>query len=483
MVLNENPALLLPQNPEEVEQGAESNMSISHYNQDTGQVNMDAHEGLRGIAALWIMLFHCFVYSTYPIDFMGSSLMPLFFILSGFTLTICYHKLNPTEHEIVNDKALADPKNSILSFYNNRIVRVAPVYFAMNFALALPLWNYGYMAAPNIAASAGSIVTTATFTSTLFGFILGSPLDGPSWTVQTFMFLWIYFPISLQRVRKLEPQHLKSWITYLYYIQMIILFVTFYTLLPYLGFWPAFCFSTMNPLSRYPLFLMGVYGGEILYRVSKDKIDLLEIWPKSFLGSCFSSCYDNINLNTGNNRYEPGIDSPHNNVRETYWTRRAHRLAFGLLFVFISLATFDRIVKNLTGDSSATIGAFIWLQAAVPLAQLELIVTLAVISKNSILYKTLTTRVSKFFGTISMTIYLIHFPIIKYVCFAQNNWQTLIWPSAADWLEPNNALVKNYIEKNKLSLWGIPIVVGITIPLAAVVFYAYEEPIRRRFKN
>lgn len=192
-----------------------------------GRVNLDAHEGLRGIAALWVMVFHCFEYSTYPIDFMGSSLMPLFFVLTSLTLTVSYNKLNPSQEEIKNDLSASAPKNSIINFYNNRIIRVAPVYYLMNFALALPFWNYGFGSVPNISYATSYIATTATFTSTLLGFMLGSALDGPSWTVQTFMFLWLVYPFFLRRARQMEPQQLKAWIGHLYYIQLIALFVFF----------------------------------------------------------------------------------------------------------------------------------------------------------------------------------------------------------------------------------------------------------------
>ena len=40
----------------------------------------------------------------------------------------------------------------------------------------------------------------------------------------------------------------------------------FFTLIGPLTFWPAFCASTMHPLSRYPVFVMGMLGGELVVR-------------------------------------------------------------------------------------------------------------------------------------------------------------------------------------------------------------------------
>ena len=64
--------------------------------QNKAKVNLDAHEGLRGIAALWVVFFHCFIYSTIPLNFQGSSLMPLFYLLTGLTHALVYNKLFPT---------------------------------------------------------------------------------------------------------------------------------------------------------------------------------------------------------------------------------------------------------------------------------------------------------------------------------------------------------------------------------------------------
>lgn len=49
-------------------------------------VDMAAHNGLRGVLAAWVMLFHCSLYSDYPLDLQGSSAMPFFFLLSGSAL-------------------------------------------------------------------------------------------------------------------------------------------------------------------------------------------------------------------------------------------------------------------------------------------------------------------------------------------------------------------------------------------------------------
>jgi hypothetical protein len=48
-------------------------------------------------------------------------------------------------------------------------------------------------------------------------------------------------------------------------------------ILPFLGFWPAFAAATFHPLSRYPLFLMGIFAGELCNRYNQEN-NILMPW-------------------------------------------------------------------------------------------------------------------------------------------------------------------------------------------------------------
>ena len=223
-------ALLLSVNEDAVGEG--------HAVRKVSKINLDGHEGLRGAAAVWIMIFHCFrAYRGADIDFQGSSLMPLFFLLTGYTLAIVYNKID------VGMVAEENMKMTYWTFLRNRLVRVAPVYYLMS-AVAVPFWllRFGDADPRNTEALVGSVVTTATFSSTMFLFCLGSPLDGPAWTVQTFLWLWMFFPEFMKRTRRLTTLALSNLIVYLYWIQFLACFLVFAAFLfgTPLGFWPAF---------------------------------------------------------------------------------------------------------------------------------------------------------------------------------------------------------------------------------------------------
>lgn len=424
---------------------------------------LDSLDGLRGIAALWVMFFHCFIYSKLRLDFQGSSVMPLFFLLTGFTLTIVYNKLNPSPIELASNPSLrSNHKASIWSFYQNRAVRVLPVYYILNFAFALPYWYYGYGDADpvaNMVAINASIGSTLTGTSTLFILLLGGSIDGPAWTVQTFLWLWLVFPASIRQARALPDYRLSSYIVYLYWTQLVLVFVLFFILLFILGFWPAFAAATMNPVTRYPLFLMGVYAGELCVRARRHQTPLQPLWPVGmFFPARAQDCCKTQQL------IVPDVI----NADEAFWASRAVTQSILLLVITLAVAILD------FGVGVGILGA-VWLQAIVPFSQLELIMALTLERGESVVAHVLRTPLARWLGTISMTIYLVHHPVIWYLCWTINKGAAVQWPPAN---APDSAYY-TFMDQRTIPMWGVAVVPLITIPLACLVYYGYEEPLRK----
>lgn len=104
------------------------------------------------------MLFHCVLQTTHPLDFQGSSLMPLFMMLTGFSISVTYGRSRwrhpgpccgrPVAASVPGELEPAAAKPfPTWSFYRNRFARVYPVYLVA-LALAAPLWPLGYGVAP-----------------------------------------------------------------------------------------------------------------------------------------------------------------------------------------------------------------------------------------------------------------------------------------------------------------------------------------------
>ena len=167
-------------------------------------MDMKDLDGLRGVAAIWIVFFHSFYYSSLGfINLQGSTLMPLFFLLSGFALTVGYRnrllpadsntlhhlpqQVRPDEenssnsllesgtiekgtteqpsHPEVDERIVADnnksnqpspfPVEKLKNYFYNRLIRVLPVYYIC-MAIAIPVNLAGIIWLPSIYYSAVS---------------------------------------------------------------------------------------------------------------------------------------------------------------------------------------------------------------------------------------------------------------------------------------------------------------------------------------
>ena len=61
-------------------------------------INSDALNGLRGLASLHVLVFHVLFFSKGRINIIGSFEMPLFFLLSGYSLALNYGRKAYTTH-------------------------------------------------------------------------------------------------------------------------------------------------------------------------------------------------------------------------------------------------------------------------------------------------------------------------------------------------------------------------------------------------
>ena len=90
------------------------------------------------------------------------------------------------------------------------------------------------------------------------------PYDQQSWTVTTITGFYAMFPLLLPQLQTFSTPRLSSLIIILFYLQCLPLYVILLDMdNPYNGwFWPA----TAHPLSRLPVFVMGMAAGLIRLR-------------------------------------------------------------------------------------------------------------------------------------------------------------------------------------------------------------------------
>ena len=288
--------------------------------------------------------------------------------------------------------------------------------------------------------------------------------------------------IRIQRIKDTEA--LLRWITCAYWVQLALVFVLFFTLIGPLTFWPAFCASTMHPLSRYPVFVMGMLGGELAVRYhhqqqhhlpcndshrhedraigDRDRAKSLSVmpWTRLTLFRLFPlpcTPLRNCCMTTSSSSSSSSSES---------WSHRAISQSIRLLLLTIGVIILGIWTPVPPNDPMALfwikVGA-VWWQAVVPFAQLEVILALGQSSSPSqqsgdhdraeasaslttppTTTTTTTTAVLhrylvlflchpylQLLGQWSMNIYLVHWLVLKYVTWGVNrHFVPLPWPES-----------------------------------------------------
>ena len=128
--------------------------------------------------------------------------MPLFFLLSGFCLTLGYGRKKYTQSTVccgpyqttcVCCCTSQDEQNIVFdswNFYKGRFIRILPVYYAC-FFYALPLIYLGYY---NYMGNIGAGSFLALFFQQSIVMVFGLGPNSASWTVSTLFFFYWFYP-------------------------------------------------------------------------------------------------------------------------------------------------------------------------------------------------------------------------------------------------------------------------------------------------
>jgi hypothetical protein len=409
------------------------------------------------------------------------------------------------------------------------------VYYLCSLA-AIPLWVYGFEQPIVLSSFIPTFVFSFIPLSTLFTWVYWVPvmdLVGPAWFVCTIVVFWIFFPWFLVHAQKLTDQRLVAGIATCFSVQFIVLHVVFNVMAPFLGFWPAFATATMNPISRFPVFLMGVYAGVLASRhpvasiaTTKEKDgsgsgkgeeegdnedatspDSLP-WPSCFLG-CLpvapsqGCCGGGDGVGVGN-----GVDVgngdgetsrrrgscckmllPPAPTTQRGWSHLATMQSLVLFIITLLAGTIDTILRLGLKSPSGLSGAAYWLQGCVAMTQLNILVALTRDGGQSLASRALRTPLAQWLGKLSMNIYLSHTLVIRYFVFlvlhkGKPNPVDCRGLAAADATpEEQGACMESYYVYQLLPAWGIFVVVPVTLLVSEALYRLVEEPGRKLLKR
>ncbi len=148
--------------------------------------------GLRGIAALYVVMFHFFIgqHFTNPFTTLlahGYLAVDVFFVLSGFVMTLTYSHLFDRGHSLA----------SYGKFLGNRIARVYPLYLVGTLC-AFVLILVGVLEAPHLQLRFALLWNLLMMQS--WG--ITESLDGPGWSISTEWAAYLLYPAFLLLLAK-----------------------------------------------------------------------------------------------------------------------------------------------------------------------------------------------------------------------------------------------------------------------------------------
>ena len=201
-----------------------------------------ALEGIRGLASLHVLFFHYFLCwngalvcdwkQPHAITISGSLEIPLFFLLSGFTLSLAYGRTswtnfsNPLANIYCKSKSAEEAGSKqenifdSAKFYQNRYARIGPLYYLANL-LEIPLLYSSDALELNLRMFV-RIILTLTMTNCWLDLDSNlHPFAVTSWTVTTLTFFYLVFPAILPGVQSLTNNQLGCLIVWMFHLQLL----------------------------------------------------------------------------------------------------------------------------------------------------------------------------------------------------------------------------------------------------------------------
>ena len=147
--------------------------------------------------------------------------MPLFYLLSGFTLSLNYARTTWTNCSFWSaDPGAGDSIFNSKRFYQRRIAKVGPMFYLANI-LHIPLL-YTWSGLSDIRLTVIKLVLTMTMTNTWFQLTdTFHPFAYVSWTVTTLSFFYLMFPILLPGLQALSSKQLGTLMVWLFHLQLL----------------------------------------------------------------------------------------------------------------------------------------------------------------------------------------------------------------------------------------------------------------------
>jgi peptidoglycan/LPS O-acetylase OafA/YrhL len=236
--------------------------------------------------------------------------------------------------------------------------------------------------------------------------------------------------------------------------------------------WNAKCLGRLHPLSRIWCFMMGILVGMLCLRYKNQSSmpwfdDATWFFPlKSTVRGTVSGTHS---LDVPSSCWWDGTDFKFLMFHQS-WV---------LTIVTLIVIAADTITTYYGIDS---IGDGTWLQAIVAFAQMNLMVAMVRHHEpENIMSRFLRSSWMQWLGELSMSIYLLHYPIMCFILWARYGFKTLTWPDdfdCSDYTDDDDAyaVCENYYEAMYWPAYSWIYLPILSIALAYIVYYGIEKP-------
>ena len=488
---------------EEPEPESSPGLSTPLLTAPRAKVDMTAHAGLRGLCATYVLVNHSFLQSYWGQSMNAALLMPIFFLLSGFGLTVgyggrdvapmpCCRELCPPPHE---DDGGPKPLDAA-TFYRNRMAKILPVYWLVLFA-SIPLYFVGQVSAYNMkgpfyysnlwSSDATnpdngflSMMLTNVFAVQMWT-LHGMPgMLSQDWFVSTIVFWYWIYPCLLPRLQR-AFQRMRERAEPMWSLQCSLFWVQFVIGMALAPFGSSYHW----PLSRLPVFMMGCFAGLACARLAPGRGIA---WPWTFVPLpawcgrtlCGTSSEE---LAEPRKEGEPAPEPAADEAEAEGWARRVDRAAcLYMVCVFTNAAL---------GSQYLTVPVWVtswpWFDTGLVHMGLTIMLGLARDGGRSWLGTLCRTPAVQFLGQVSMCVYLVQFSVIMFVAYCVHGAQPYLGFLDCDDYNDDDAAkdaceekLADYLHNQEYPIWMAPtICIPSALALGVVLERCVEGPASR----
>jgi len=324
-------------------------------------------------------------------------------------------------------------------------------------------------------------------------------INGPAWTVGTLSCFWLAFPYLLPRLQRLSNRKLMLGLSICYWLQAITLVALWWNFMVAekgsITHWSlapgdvAFNFAALNPISRLPVFIMGMLAALLcLNHVDEPGLP----WPSLVL---FPPLFRKSVPRFERHLQLPMDEQTWGQYGQLWWAKTVDSTSALIAAIFgieIMVDFYILNFKNRDQEHPQGLCGAVWLQAFIPHLFTCLTVGLTRDEGHSKTARFFHHKWMQWLGKVGFSIYLVHYPLMAYLVWMQGSTPACI--IAGEECNRNGTKLPeksrlpfgranaNWGANDPLTWWMSALSVAGAMFLGWLLFHHFEEPCWKRLR-